>query len=446
MLNTINRVYLLTAILLYTILAFKAQTNYFLVNLYAVISFISYFVIIYINSNLEDSYYSYFYLAIEVFFYVTIFVFLENVLSYYYRGNFFVFSEGDAITYHTFAKTIVQMPFSKGIEYYLNFLGFDDLGMMLVLYPLYLIVKSNLILNIFYIFVAVVTALSLFSLAQNFLSKRYAFLASLAYSLASFTLFFYASGLKESFMIMLIVLSYDFIYRFLKTKNLSFLFLGAIPLFLIIFFRPALTAMIILSFAIGAMFSQKGGIVVKILAVVIFLGLFAFSGQIMKMVNSYMAGGFDALIYARETQGMIKGGLPFTYMVNFISQTIGPLPTLSSPSNIVAMLYAPGLIYRVLLAIPFWLGVYYIYKKKEVLIYPITIFVFTEMASLIFLIDGLELRKCMPHMPFVFLIAFWFMDKYEKKEISIKNPQRFMEAFFIALFLLLFMMVYWNFR
>ncbi len=446
MLQKVNIVYLFFSFTLYTILAFKVPQEYILIDYYAIVSVISYFIILYINSNLEKNYYNSFYLAVEVFLYATVFVFLENSISYYYHGNFFVFSESDALFYHKTAIKLIHMPFSQAVDYYLDFMGFDDLGIILVLYPLYLISQSNLILNVFYIFVGVITALSLFSLGRNFLSRKYAFLASLAYSLASFTLFFHATGLKESFMIMLIVLSYDYIYKFLYGKNILYLLFAVAFLSAIIFFRPALSAMILLSLGLGAMLSSKGGIITKILSFIIFLALIAFSNQIMQIVDTYTAGGVDALIYARETQGMIKGSLAFTYFVNVISQTLGPLPTLLSPSKVLTMFYAPGLIYRTILAVPFWLGVYYIYKQRLVLIYPITIFIFAEMASLVFLIDGLELRKAMPHIPLVFLIAFWFLDKYDHGQIIVKSKKRFEELLNLIFIILLAMIIYWNFR
>ena len=43
------------------------------------------------------------------------------------------------------------------------------------------------------------------------------------------------------------------------------------------------------------------------------------------------------------------------------------------------------------------------------------------MVSLIIVIEGLELRKSMPHLPFIYIIAFYYMDKYDFKRLDVKN-------------------------
>jgi len=151
-------------------------------------------------------------------------------------------------------------------------------------------------------------------------------------------------------------------------------------------------------------------------------------------------------MYARAADGMIIGSIPFTYAVNTLSQLIGPLPTVVSSDKIHLMLYGPGLIYRVLLSFPFWLGVKYIYKSKNYILYPLVIFVLMEMSALTIIMEGLELRKALPHLPFVFIIAFWFLDKYDNKILVFKRPKRFQQLFKISMFILLIMIFYWNFK
>ncbi len=446
LLGLINKLYFIVAIIIYVFLAFKSTQTYTLLNFYVIVNLLSYMIVIYFNSNLEDKEYNGAYLAIEVFIYSLFFVILLNALSYYYSGDFFVFSASDAITYHNFAIKMVSMPFSKAIDYYLSIMESDDLGMVMLLYPLYLIYKSNLMLNFFYILVAILSSLSLFSLGQNFLSRKYAFLASLFYSISSFSIFFYSSGLKETFMIMLLIFSFDFIYKFIKSKNIIHLFIVILSLFLISFFRPALIGLFILSFAISFLISKKEGLIYKIFTFLLIFFLLILTPIILKIANNYMAGGYDALIYAREADGAIKGGLAFTYLIHTISQTLGPLPTMLSSTKIVNMLFAPSLIYKFLLSMPFWLSIFFIFKLKYQKAYAVSIFILLEMFSLIFLIDGIELRKSMPHIPFFFLIAFWFLDKFDNKQLDFKKPEFFNKLFILGTILLMIIMLYWNFR
>ena len=152
------------------------------------------------------------------------------------------------------------------------------------------------------------------------------------------------------------------------------------------------------------------------------------------------------LIYAKESEGMIIGSLSFTYAVNILAQIIGPLPTLISAEKISLTFFASGLIYRVLLAFPFWLGIRYIFKTKSYKIYPLVIFVLMEMMALALLLEGLELRKALPHIPIVFIIAFWFLDKYDNKIIVFKRSKQFKLFFKFSMFLLAMIILFWNFK
>ncbi|NEW61433.1 hypothetical protein GSY74_09080, partial [Sulfurovum sp. bin170] len=439
MLKTINNIYLIISILLYSILAQDSSTKYLLISFLSIYSFLSYFAVLSLNNSDFNSH-TKSVLAMEVFVYSFIFVAAFNYISYFYNNNFFVFSESDAMGYHKYAKLMVNMSsLGESIEFYLEYWDPDDLGMVMLLYPLYLLSESNLMLNVFYLFIGVITALSLFSISQHFMTKKYAFLSALAYSLSSFVLFFHSIGMKESFMIMLVVLSFDFYYRFIESKSIFHLTAMIVFMGLLFFFRPAIPVIVVVSIVLGFILSKKGGVIFILVSIILM------SDLILNATSVYTAGGIDTLIEIRRLQGMIIGGVPFTYAVNILSQSVGPLPTLLSEAAIPTF-YGPGLIYRILLAFPFWLGVIYIYSTKNYKLYPLTIFIVMEMASLIFILDGFELRKGLPHIPFVFVIAFWFLDKYDRKIIHFKNKKRFRIFFNFSMFFFTLIIFYWNFR
>jgi hypothetical protein len=446
MLYAINKIYLLASILLYLTLSTKISGDYLLINLFALFSFISYFGMLELNRTMEIKFYNNTRLIVEVFLYAFLFVFMENLISYFYTDNFFVFSNSDAVFYHESVIEIIDMPFIDGMKHYLKGMDFDDLGMILILYPLYYVSESNLMLNAFYIFVGILMALSLFSLSRQFMSRKYAFLASLSFSISSFMLFFHSIGLKESFMVMLVVVSFDFYYRFMIKKTILNLMIALMFIGMLMLFRPAVSAMIIGAIGLGTLLSQKGGVGIKVVSFLIFAFLIIIGDAILAEIDKYTTGGFDTLMEAREVQGMIIGGIPFTYAVNILSQSVGPLPTVISETKVLTMLYTSGLIYRVLLAFPFWLGVIFIIKGKEAKLYPLIIFIIMEMTALTFLMDGLELRKALPHIPIVFVVAFWFLNQYDMKKIQFKNIKRFRWFFNTSLLVLTLLMFYWNFR
>ena len=442
----INRVYLISIIFLFLIFSLKISGDFIYINLFAIFSSIVYFLMLKLNMSMPIKSYSN--RVMVIFIYTLLAIFIQNFISYFYTDNYFMFSDSDAMLYHREASKMVNMPsLSSAIDYYLKGMGTDDLGMVLVLYPLYHIIKSNLILNFLYIFVNLITAFSIFRIAKIFISEKYAFLSSVAYSLSSFVLLFNSTGLKESFMVMLTILAFDFYYRFIESKNIIYLLIMLLFLEAIMFFRPAISVIIIASIGVSAFFSKQTGVTIKAIALIIFLIIVAVAGNsIAAEIDDYTAGGIDGLIYARTIQGSIIGGLPFTYAVNVLSQSIGPIPTIISSKKVLTMFYTSGLIYRVLLSFPFWLGIIYIYKEKIYKLYPLTIFVIMEMLALIFLIDGLELRKAMPHMPVVYILAFWFLDRYDNGIIKIKKSNRFRRFFYTSMFILIFLIFYWNIR
>ena len=446
MLKSINTFYLLLSVSLYIVLSLKISGEYLLINFSSILSVISYYFILKTNFYLKNKFYKRKYLSIEVFIYSFVFIFFNNIISYYYNSNFFLFSEFDANFYHEITIKLLSMPLLDAIKHYLSIMPFEDLGMILILYPLYHIVESNLILNFFYMLVGVITALSLFKLSQNFMSKKYAFLSAITYSLSSFVLFFHSIGLKESFMVMLVVLSFDYYHRSINKKNIIYLIYSLIFISLIMLFRPAVSAIIIASIGLGVLLSKQRGYGVKFFSFLILISLVLMSNDLLIMLERYTGGGVDKLIQLKEAENMIKGGVYFTYAVNILAQAIGPLPTLISSEKTLLTFYAPGLIYRVLLSIPFWLGVVYIIKTKTYKLYPLTIFVILEMFALLFLLEGLELRKALPHIPIVFLIAFCFLDNYDNQKIKFKKIKRIKYFFKISLFILAILILYWNFK
>jgi len=443
MFKQINKLYLIISILIYIILFNKYSEKFYFILPLAIFTIAMYTTVLSVSYNIQKTKLI---LAIEILIYTSLFIFFYNSISYSYSGDYFIFSKGDALFYHTQVLRIIDMPIGKAVSYYLETMSFDDLGMILILYPLYHISESNLTLNIFYILINIFTALGIFCISKNFMTKRYAFLVSISYSLSSFVLFFDSSGLKESFMIFLIISSYNYYYKFLKSKNILYILISILFISSILLFRPAISAMIIASIGLSSFFQKKSGIGIKIFALFLVVFLVSIADDLISIFSHYMGGGFDMLIYARESEGMIIGSLPFTYSVNILAQLIGPLPTLLSENKIMLTFFAPGLIYRVFISFPFWLGVLYIYKKKVYILYPLAFFVIMEMASLATILEGLELRKSLPHIGLVFIIAFWFMNQYDSKKNIIKKRKKFKLFFKFSIFLLSIMILYWNFK
>lgn len=441
MLHKLNLNYLVVGSLLFLILIVWVDPPFLPIYLLNIFTFASFFFVL--NYSLKLKSYSYTNLALIVLIYSVFFVALYNAVSFYYKGNFYVFSEIDALNYHYFSTRMAAMPLGDSINYYLNHYAISDLGMVLILSSLYRLVESNLFFNIFNIITGVVTSLGIYRISRHLMMKKYAFICALSFSLSSYFIWFHASGIKESFMVLLVVFFFDQFYMFTqKNKRKNIIFAGLIALTLILF-RPALMFFCIGSVVIGLLFSRKltfKTLIGLIGAVILFVITFSFFE--MAIQRFLMGGSYEQIIAAKRATGMVIGSLPFTYSVNILAQLIGPLPSLLPSFSPRLTLYSAGLIYRVLLSFAFWVAVYYIFKMRENKMYPLIFFALMEMASLVLILEGLELRKALPHLPIVYISAFWFFGNYKNK--LLKRRLFIQRLFIIFSIVIIFILLFWN--
>lgn len=446
MLFRLNKTYFVIASMLYLYFLFYTSSDFFPIYIVHIFSFIMYFCVLMYSSKKKHNYYSKWNLLFLVFIFSLLIVILYNFISYAYNNNFFVFSEADAVTYYDESLVIASKSFTEGIKHYLSSRSFDDLGAVLISSSLYRLIESNLILNFFYILIGLITVLCIYRICSHFMSKRYAFVCSISYGLSSFVLWFHSSGLKESFMCMLIVLFFDRYYLYMKKRNMMHLVYASLFLIVLLLFRPALIFFCIGAVTMSLVLQRRKGLRGALVIVLSSVSLIAFYPIFEATYNRVLLGGdLSRLIMAREQQQMIVGSLQFTYAVNILAQLIGPLPTISPDTKVMLAFYSAGLIYKVLLSILFWFGVYYVFKYKVRLLYPLILFSFFEMVSLALILEGLELRKALPHFPLIYIISFWFLDKYDLTNYF-KNKKKIKIMFNLSAFILFFIILAWNLR
>lgn len=446
MIKLINTRYLIFSLIIFAYFSFSVKGDF--VNIYFLnfIVLLFYYFILRHYSHTGEQHVSKLELGVISFVYITIAVALFNTVSYAYNQNFFVFSESDTLSYHYESILMASKSFWNGIEYILNKWSYEDLGAAFIISSVYRIVESNLALNVFYIFIGVFTANRIYRISTNIMSLKYSFLCAISYSLSSFVLWFHSSGLKESFMVMLVVLFFDRYYIFQKRKNIIQILYLILTASSLIFFRPALALFCLGSLGLSILISKRkgaGGIFVGFIVTIILV----FAYPLLEYFFFYYLGtqSMDQMISTKESIGMVRESILFTYGVNSLSQMIGPLPTFSSSDKIILSFYSVGLFYRVLLSVPFWFGAYYIFKNKVTILYPMLLFVLFEMASLTIILEGLELRKSLAHFPGIYIISFWFLYNYDHSNVYIQKSR--IKTIFKVLSVILFGIVfYWNLR
>jgi hypothetical protein len=431
--------YLFIGVALHVIFAPWVGYEYLDIYMFNVVSIVIYYIVLLLikGLNIGDKKIVF----ITVFSYSILAVVTLNFISFYTTGNYYVFSDVDAIYYHDMAIAGTGKDIFQSINYYIQRVNFDDLGMVIVLRVVYSLAESNLLFNFFNIVIGSTISVLIFSICKNIMNRKMAALCAVSYGISSYMLWFYSSGLKESFMLLVIVLSFHQYYN--GHRKISNLRLYIFPALLLVF-RPAITVFILASIFFRRLIADRY-LINKIAILLVVLGGVSFFYSFLETyVNNITGGGtFETLVYVKESTGQIKGSIPFVYGVNAIAQMMGPLPTVLPTYSPVAF-YSSGLFFRVLLAFPFWYGVLYVIRYGEYYLLPMVLFVLFEMFSLFIIFEGLELRKSLPHLPFVYIISFWFMDTYKSMPSNRKKRIKIMLIFY-SIFVT-FILIFWNLR
>lgn len=450
MLNLLVKRYMIVAGLLYTIFWFYTSGYFLPLYTLHIFVFIVYALIIMFFVQLREERFSgNTRLPLIVFVVSFLFMALNNYTSFQYNNNFFVFSEVDAGTYHLYSLIMAQKSFGDAVNYILSQWHFEDLGAFLIVSTLYRLIESNLIVNLLYIIIGVFSAVAIFRICLNFMSRKYSFICSLSYSLSSFVIWFHSSGLKESFMCFLVIMFFDRYYQYMKNKLVIHFVTALFFLLALFFFRPVLIFFGFGAVALGVILKKRKGLTGTFVIIVTFAGFIGFYPLFDSVYSKYTTGGdYSQLLAAREADEMIKGSLQFTIVVNFLAQLVGPLPTISPSSKELLSFFSAGLMFKTLLSILFWIGVYYVFRFRSEMLYPLVFFAFFEMFSLLIVLEGLELRKSLPHFALIYIIAFWFMDQFDLKKsfVKFRIRRRIQTIFSLSTGCIFIMLLVWNIR
>ncbi len=371
------------------------------------------------------------------------------ILSQSIKGNLFVFSEGDATFYYYLGIWFRELPLSFMFGYVGENYPVDDWGGTILIPLILRIAPTKILLNIIYVVIGVFTSVIMYDIGKRVMNARYAFFAAFTFSISSFMVFLYSSALKEPFLSCLSVLSFYFYYMYWQDKDIKYLVYAFISAVLMIFFRPAVTFFFVVAVGVSLLISLNASSV-KLYIVALLFGLVAvvFWNVIGNIWNTYVGSDGNAYYGRLEYMSSESMGVGGSMVISAISAMIGPfpamLPKVTSEGISYISLYGPGLIYRLILAFPFWIGVYVCFKNRVIQVLPLMLFTLIEMLSLSFILEGLELRLQIAHMPMVYIFSFWMLYIIDSKQWV---PNRLVATLFnfwpIAVGMLA---ILWNFR
>ena len=206
-------------------------------------------------------------------------------ISYYYDGDTFMLSKTDAMFYYRNSIKVVDIGFWENAKRLFKTFDFDDCGALVFDSLVLSIIPDKLFLNSINIFTGAISSVMLFRIGQHYLPNSYAFCAGLAYATSSYLIFFHCSFLKESNFVFLIISSTYFFYNaFIDENQLAFVGM-IISLVLSVFYRPAVVAFMIISFAIY--------FAIKLRGTAISMFLYGLIGVSLVVTMSFMQGMVD---------------------------------------------------------------------------------------------------------------------------------------------------------
>ena len=380
-------------------------------NVLNVFTFACYAFLLWMNCNREENYYTNQRLFSTVIFYSLIFVGLYMIISYYYRENTFLFSEVDAKKYEKYSFALLDIP----IKLWCVFLekhnwGFDDWGAPISQTLALHVVESKMFVNFCYVLLNTFGAVLLFEIGKLIMQKNYAYLAALAYATASYSIFFMGSYLKESIMSFILIATMFYLYRYWEDHRPRYIVAGVITSLLLLLFRVPVALFVWAAYGSLLVLNNKGKVRMIMVVIVGIIIVIAALGLILDSATRYandgnMSESYNYLTYSQSQK-----------LVLYISALIGPFPQLLQAGYILTekSLYGAGLLFKLIIAYPFWRGCVLCIKTKDVRLNPILTFTILEMMALGLVLDSLELRKAMPHVPFFILAAFWYMSQFDE--------------------------------
>ena len=445
LLQLLNKNYFYIGTILFIIFSISSIGNTYFIWMHIVsfLSFILYGIVIFRSSLQLNSFFKKKNLAIIVFTISIIEVTLFQLLSFYIDGDTFVFSKRDGLFYYTVSMKMSDMPFVEGFHYMYNVLkiGFDDWGAFLWISTIFRIIPSQQFLCFCYCIVGTISALMLFDIGKNFMPRRYAFVAALSFSLASFSLVFQAVCLKESIMICCIIGAFNYFITYIRNKKSKYMFLTLLFTSLVFLFRIPTALLLLFSFGLTWVLIYMKGSTAIVLTIILTLAI-CFTPLFTFTYNRYLRGGDIESIMEHKNELAGSGGI-VNQLTDPIAAFAGPFPSVKINAIKKTPLYAAGLLYRFLLSVPFFFGVYFIFKKRYIKMYPLVIFFLINAMGVAISVKGLETRLSMTHLAMMYIVSFWFLAKYDYEQFSWKIPQIVIQGYFIGIMMLCFL---WNLR
>ena len=357
-------------------------------------------------------------------------------LSEYFEGDTFMLTKKDAMLYYKGSMRANDVGFIENAKYLMNKKAFDDWGAYLYDSFLMSIIPSKFFLNASYMLTGAISSMLLFRIGRYYMPEAYAFVGAMAYGTSSYLIMFHCTFLKESLFVFLVICTIYHLNRGIHQESSNAYPFAVFFLFLLFFFRPAVAAFIIMSFAVYVAVKQHGSALSFFFYLAVVVGFVISIRYMMDMADRY-SSSYEEKSELSGNAKAYSGG--FNVFVNLFGGFFGPFPTLftkheTGPSTI--QFYGAGLTYRLFMIFPFLGGLYFILKNRVLELLPITVFILAEMLATGMIAASLELRKVMPHIPLTYIVSFYGLSKWQESKVFQRIPNALVFGAAIGIILL----------
>lgn len=413
-------------------------------------------VIMQVTAGFLVVFFSYFYskksiaiTCVIVFIFQMICSFGLRYFNYEYFHDPLGYKPADALTYYTIASRYYNASLREFQMFMDNYdFMLDDRGMCYMSYFIYKIAGSperGLNLAVFVNVCAItLSAFFCYKLARVILEERYAEFVAFLWGTQLYASYTAASGLKENFMVVFLVLSLYYIAKLYNEYTWQNLFLAILFAASALFFRIALFYMLLSSvlFVSAMKFPILRRYIYILLAIAVVLTWFSYKRTFDEM--AIMRHGAEAMDY--ETyQALVEGKKEqagfFASIVSFLSALIGPLPNIvsaGSKANYIT-LFSYSSLCKSIFAFYFLYSTYLAIKKKNIVVLSLLVFWFLEIVMLAITFYTLHDRYHWPHVPIVILLSAWGGIEW----MNNKGNRTIQRSYYILVFLVL---TVFNFR
>ncbi len=363
-----------------------------------------------------------------------------NIVHY---GNPLGFDPIDSLFYHDIGSRFAQsnLPLGSLPHFlYLNTQGLDDWGfsgLVAIFYRIFGVDWGITALALCNVPCITISAYLLYLFARKFTTETNARTLCLLWAVLPFGLYTAGVGLKENYMVLLVIAAIYYMYAFKEHPNLKAFILFWLFAASLLLFRTAIFFMLAATFGFTLLtlshsFSRKINlwiIVFIVLAIIFFATAIDFIAGIRGNVNLESIEDKRANLIESQNQLIV-------ILTNLAAIFIGPFPSIiSDPVKVnYITLYSFGSFIKMMLSFYYLYGILYIIKHKIAYFYPLLIYIALHSLMLVITFYSLHDRFQWPQYPFVLLLSLFGFKAYWEHR---KKKRHILPAVYSCIMLLL---------